>query len=347
MSKCAVGVKFEMVSFASAARQRLLARAAFLYYVEGWTQRQIAEHVGVSRATAGRLVASARATGVVRIEILSDLRGQVEIELALESAYSLVEAVVVDSAEVNVGGSADLGWGCADMLTRRLKPGMTLALGWGSNPNEWIGRTAEVLQINALTGTIAEDLIVVQMAGAAPNDPSRVNPMRTVSAIADALVAKEILIAAPLYVDSAATVRGLLADRRISAAMVAIAGADICMFGIGHVSTTAPLYRSGYLDDDRVAELQQRGAVGDICGRFFDAAGRPLVGGLADLTLSVELDTITSRPLRVATAAGLERVEALRGAFIGGLANAVVTDTATALGLLQRAALPPHKGRKP
>ena len=330
-----------------AAKHRLLVRAAVLYYVEGWTQRQIAEHLGVSRATAGRLVASARATGVVRIEIVSGLGRQVGTELALENAYGLAEAVVVDPAEVHRGGTVDLGQGCADLLARRLNPGMILAFGWSSDPNEWIGRTAEVLQASRRTGAVVPNVTVVQMAGAAPADPSRVNPMRTVSAIADALAANEILIAAPLYVDSPATVRSLQADRGIATALAATARADICMFGVGHVARTTPLYRSGYLDDDRLAEMQQRGAVGDICGRFFDAAGRPLTGGLADLTLSAELDSISSRPLRVAAAAGPERVEALRGAFIGDLANAVVTDTPTALALIQRAHPTRNKHGKP
>lgn len=319
------------------AKRRLMGRAAVLYYIEGWTQRQIADHLGISRATAGRLVATARMTGVVRIEITPELSRQVATELALETAYSLVEAVVVDPADIHAGGTVDLGQGCADLLIRRLTPEMTLGFGWGSNPNEWIGRTAEVLQHRRRTGTFAPDITVVQMAGAASSDPDRVNPMRTVSAVADALVADEMLISAPLYVDSPATVRGLLADRGIAAAMAAIARADICVFGVGHVSKSAPLYLSGYLDDERLAELQQRGAVGDICGRYFDAAGRPLTGGLADLTLSVELDTLRSRPLRVAIAAGPERIDALRGALVGGLANAIVTDTPTALALIERA----------
>lgn len=75
--------------------------------------------------------------------------------------------------------------------------------------------------------------------------------------------------------------------------------------------------------------------VGDICGRFYDARGKAVNGALADRTLAVGLDVLKTRPLRIGVAAGAERVEALRGAFVGELANAVVTDTGTAAALLE------------
>ena len=48
---------------------RLALRAATLYYLDGLTQAEIASRLGVSRPTAGRLVARAKARGLVRIEV--------------------------------------------------------------------------------------------------------------------------------------------------------------------------------------------------------------------------------------------------------------------------------------
>lgn len=318
-------------------KQRLLVRAAVMYYVEGATQLDIARHLGVSRATAGRLVAQARATGIVRIEIVSGITRQVETELALESRYGLQEAVVVDPADTDAAGHVDLGHGCADILARRVKPGAVIGLGWSSDPHEWIARTAEVLRTLRRPGgdvTDVTDVTVVQLAGAAPSDPTRMDPTQTVSAVADALGARAMLIAAPLYVDNAATVTSLRADRGISTALETVARADICMFGVGHVSASTPLYANGYLDEATLQQLQRQGAVGDAVGRFFGPGGQAVTGALADRTLSTELDVIRTRPLRVAVAAGPERVEALRAALSGGLANAVVTDAPTAHALL-------------
>src|SRR5213080_2831128 len=49
---------------------RLALRAATLYYLDGLTQAEIASRLGVSRPTAGRLVARAKAKGLVRIEVV-------------------------------------------------------------------------------------------------------------------------------------------------------------------------------------------------------------------------------------------------------------------------------------
>src|SRR5437879_12239114 len=49
---------------------RLALRAATLYYLDGLTQAEIASRLGVSRPTAGRLVARAKARGVVRVDVV-------------------------------------------------------------------------------------------------------------------------------------------------------------------------------------------------------------------------------------------------------------------------------------
>jgi len=320
------------VPLPSVDKQRLLVRAAVMYYVEGATQMEIARHLGVSRATAGRLVAQARAVGIVRIEIVSGITRRVETELALENRFGLQEAVVVEADDT---GHVDLGQGCADVLARTLRPGAVVGLGWSSNPDEWIARTAEVLRTLRRAADDVPDVTVVQLAGASPSDPTRTDPAQTVSAVAEALGARPVLVAAPLYVDNAATVASLRADRGISSALDLVARADTCLFGVGHVSRTTPLFANGYLEQRDLDELQAVGAVGDAVGRFFGRDGRAVGGPLAERTLSAELDLLGSRPLRVAVAAGSERVEPLRAALAGGLANAVVTDTATAHSLLE------------
>src|SRR5438309_1118842 len=77
---------------------RLALRAATLYYLDGLTQAEIAGRLGVSRPTAGRLVARAKAKGLVRIEVVvppmlqDDLHASEEREL--EVKFGLTEVVV-------------------------------------------------------------------------------------------------------------------------------------------------------------------------------------------------------------------------------------------------------------
>src|SRR5258705_12244758 len=75
---------------------RLALRAATLYYLDGLTQAEIASRLGVSRPTAGRLVARAKAKGLVRIEVVlpPDMRDHLpaDAERGLEQRYGPIQA---------------------------------------------------------------------------------------------------------------------------------------------------------------------------------------------------------------------------------------------------------------
>jgi len=73
----------------------VLYRAAHLYYLEDATQAEIAVILGTSRPTVSRLLAEARATGIVRIEVRDpSLGSSAELARALERALGLRAAYV-------------------------------------------------------------------------------------------------------------------------------------------------------------------------------------------------------------------------------------------------------------
>ena len=50
-------------------KKKLLAKLAYLYYVEDKSQSQIAAETGIYRTTVSRMLAEAKKEGVVKIEI--------------------------------------------------------------------------------------------------------------------------------------------------------------------------------------------------------------------------------------------------------------------------------------
>src|SRR5688572_26837061 len=75
----------------------LKVKAAWLYYVEGLTQEQIARHLNISRLKVLRMLAACNEEGIVRISIEGETSSQVKLERNLEARYGLEEAVVVPS----------------------------------------------------------------------------------------------------------------------------------------------------------------------------------------------------------------------------------------------------------
>nr|WP_238847344.1 sugar-binding domain-containing protein [Nocardia arthritidis] len=310
---------------------RLALRAAELYHLEGATQAEIAAKLGVSRPTAGRLVAKARAQGLVRIEINvpPDLRATVhtDLERDLERRYRLTEAVVLGQVFAeSASGTQALGRAAAALLGRRLQPTDTLGFTWGP---EIVAIAQELRTRNTRCAT------VVQLDGSLTAIDYQTGVDYTLGRCATQLQATPIRLHAPLYADPA-TVTALSRDSVLGKALAIGAAADVMVFGVGPVSTATTLFAGSYLDTALLDELRELGAVGEIGGRFFRRDGEPVGGPLPERTVGVTLDAVRDCPTSVLVSGGEPKYEAIFGALNGGLATVLVTDADCARWLLER-----------
>lgn len=315
---------------------RLALRAATMYYLDGLTQAEIAKRLGVSRPTAGRLVARAKANGLVRIEVVippglrDDLHADEEREL--ERRYGLTEAVVVAAPRFDPGPPGDpslytgIGRAAAALLLRRLAPGDVLGITWGPE---------QAAVAMALTSGLATCRTVVQLDGAITTADYQTGTEFILGRCAQMLQADIVRLPAPLYAD-AATVASLRADSMLSRTLEAGRTADAMLFGVGAASTATTLFEGSFLNAETLDELLDLGAVGEIGGRFFDAEGTPVDSGLQERTLSVPLEDIRACPKTILIAGGAGRHRATLGAVRGGLAKLLVCDIDCARYLLDQ-----------
>jgi deoxyribonucleoside regulator len=338
VSKCSHGVEGDRVALdLHGASLRMMTRAAVLYYRVGLTQQAVATRLGISRPTVGRMLAKAQRMGVVTVQINSPVAHVVEAEMALQAAFRLEAVVVVEATDLDDEEASrnDLARGCSEVILSRLKPGLVIGLGW-SRTLQYI---ASHLDDSVLPLDRLDPVTVVQLDGATSPETDQSHPILGLIAVATALDAKQVLLPAPLFTDSEATALGLMRDRSVAEAMALAAQADMCVFGIGDLSNETTLHLSGEINSQQLGELVASGAVGDICGRYFDIEGQPLDNELSRCTMSLPLEVLATRPLRVAAAGGVGRVPAILAALRGGLANALVTDPITAHALLEAASL--------
>jgi deoxyribonucleoside regulator len=116
-------------------------------------------------------------------------------------------------------------------------------------------------------------------------------------------------------------------------------GADVALVGIGARGrgSSALLFNDRYLSQAEVDEIDEAGAVGDICGRLFDAEGRACRVSVMGRVIGLELDTIRQLPEVIAIATGRDKAEAIRAALRGGLIRILVTDADAARAVLDDA----------
>lgn len=313
---------------------RLALRAATLYYLDGLTQAEIAGRLGVSRPTAGRLVARAKAKGLVRIEVVvpptlqDDLHETEEREL--EAKFGLTEAVVtghgIDTgAPGRPAAFASVGRAAAALLMRRLAAGDVLGFTWGPE---------QVAVATALSPGVASCRTVVQLDGAMSTAAYQTGMELILSRSADALRANAIRLPAPLYAD-ASTVASMRNDSVISQTLEAGRRADTMLFGVGAASTSTTLFEGSFLDIRMLDELVALGAVGEIGGRFFDAEGTPIVTELVSRSVSVPLEDIRACAKTILISSGSAKHRATLAALRGKLAKLLVCDIECARWLLE------------
>ncbi|QIS11295.1 sugar-binding transcriptional regulator [Nocardia arthritidis] len=297
---------------------RLALRAAELYHLEGATRAEIAAKLGVSRPTAGRLIAHAKAHGMVRVEIgvTNAWHSAVHtpLEHALEARFGLVEAVVLgESGGDESPGDQALGHAAAALLVRRLRRTDTLGYTWGPET---------VALAKAIRARTARCAAVVQLNGAMTSAEYRTGADYILGRCATLLQARPVSLPAPLYAD----VGVLTADYLVSQALSIGTAADIMVFGTGPVGPASTLCTGGYLDAAALDELRAAEAVGEIGGRFFRIDGSQVGGALSARTIGVSLAAVRDCRTSVLVSGGVAKHEAVLGALNGGLAKVLVTD---------------------
>jgi deoxyribonucleoside regulator len=319
---------------AGADELRLALRAATLYYLDGLTQADVAVRLGVSRPTAGRLIARAKAKGLVRIEVAipPDQRDNLHAdeEAELERTFGLTEAVVIAGSVDALGPLDDsttwapVGRAAARLLARRLEDTDVLGFTWGPE----VVAVAKALRAGAATCRT-----VVQLDGAQTKVDYQTGTEYVLGRCAEQLQADVIRLPAPLYADPA-TVASLRKDSMISRALGAGRNAAVMMFGVGPVSTSTTLFEGSFVDNRMLDRLSAAGAVGEIGGRFFTADGTVLDADMASRAVSVPLEDVRRCPTSILLTGGTAKHEAALGALRGGFVRILVCDLDCARWLL-------------
>jgi deoxyribonucleoside regulator len=309
---------------------KLLTKISILYYRDGLTHQEIADRLGMSRQTVGRFIERSRQEGVVNIQIKSPLLFATELETCLEKEFNLKEAVVVSPAvEGEEAVKEALGMAGAEFLERHISSGDTLGISWGSTVLE-VGRQLKSVKRKNIT--------IVQLNGSMDVGKYSTRMEYIVGLVAEAFGANMVTFSAPMLVDRPEILDSLLSDSRIATALNIARKANIAIFGVGAVSESSSPYRAGYYDKKLLEKVQRDGAVGEICGRFYDGSGRPCSPKLDRRMLAVELDSLKQKTLSIAVAGSLHKIEAILGMLRGQYCNVLITDEVTAEALIAESA---------
>ena len=320
--------------------------AASMYYVQGETMEVIARHLGVSRSTVSRLLARARAQGVVRISLVQP-GGAGSLEGHLAQVFGVRARVVPvreGTTEIHrlqqVAGVAathmvDLVADLAEQAGARpgrdgVGPGVVVGVAWGTTMSE----VSAVLPSRPVPG-----LTVVQLNGA--SDPVHEGPSATevLSRMRDALGARTISFPVPAFFDHVATREAMWSERSVRRVLAVARRARLVVFGVGALDGALPsqVYAGGHLSASDRAVLRRQRVVGDVCTVLLRGDG-----SWRDISLNARATGPTPAqlariPRRLCVVAGTGKARALLAALRARVATDLVVDDATARAVLELA----------
>ncbi len=295
----------------------LATRAAWLSYIGGYTQSDIAKRLGVSRAKAHRLIAQAHDNGLVKVFIEGEPADCIAYEEGLVRRFGLRNCIVAPALGDEGDGEGEfaaVGAAAARFLHRMLSAmdrGALVGVGKGRSLAAAIGRMPALKR---------PDLRFVSVSGSLTRKLSA-NPFDAVQRLVARTGGEGYFLPVPYLAASAAEKEVLLAQKSVQDMLALARRAELFVIGIGTLEQDAHIRQVGMVSEAEWDELRGLGAVGDIMGSFIDIEGRPVDSAVNGHALGLGMEDLRGRAV-VAVVAGHGKAKAV----LGALRTGIVTD---------------------
>lgn len=306
-----------------------LRLAARLYYVDGFSQGDVAQFVNVSQAKVSRMLAIARSRGIVSISVLDyDPRNAV-LEAALRSRLGINDIAVIKNVPEGAQSEARMAVGHfgASLLDPLVPAGSIVAISGGRTMRELIRMLPKARRKN---------LTIIQSMGSLENEAGPVDASELARLMAQRWHGKFITMATPAYVTDETAHDRVMAQEGMQEAFQMLGSANVALVGVGTLENSI-FAEHGILTPADAVDLETAGAVGEICGRFYDIRGNECHTPWRQRVVSMTLDILRSVPCVIGVVAGADRSLAVLSAIRGRLINSLVIDERGATALLDLA----------
>lgn len=238
-------------------------RIAWLYYIEGLTQDEVATKVGLNRSRVLRILAASRLDGTVQIRVTTRLSHCVELERALEKKWGLTKAIVVPTPQDEAQLRNIIGAEVGAYISQALTANMTIGLGWGKTLSA---------AVPAIVPRNPDGVRVMSLLGGLTR-VSEQNPSEFAWRVAARLGAECYMMAGPVFAPDPPTRDALARHTGMSDIFLRARSLDMAIVSVGDLTPHSVFREYGLLSSDELASLERAGAIGDLLCHFVDAEG--------------------------------------------------------------------------
>jgi DNA-binding transcriptional regulator LsrR (DeoR family) len=294
--------------------RELLTRIAWMYYLGGMNQQEIADEFSFTRVKVTRLLKQAVECGIVHITIGKSYFSLFSLENELKKVSGLRYCIVVPSVGDLVDAlSRGLAYLCGDIIGIRGNLGVGLSRSLNHVALYLDKKKCRINSVVSICGTTTPNLSL--------------KSVNSGYSIAQALGVEFYTIWAPVIVGPEVNGKAIMQDRYISMVLEMANNVDYALVGIGNADASQ-LIESKYISDDDYKSIMACNVEGEILGHYFTIDGTVKPTIIDDRLISVDL------PMKcpvLAAAGGPAKIRVITGAIRSGLIQGLVTDEKTAI----------------
>ncbi len=307
-------------------------RAAWLSFVGGRTQGEIASQLGVSPAKVHRLIAHAQKAGYVKFQIDGRPKECLELEKELADHFRLSNCII----------APDLGSGDDDSTLRAVAASASqfltgLLTGTGlARLGVGMGRTLTAA-VEAMPRMARSDLEIMSICGSLTRTLAA-NPYDIVQKMQERTGGIGYYLPVPYFAENQDEKAMFLTQRSVQDLMARARQSDAFLIGIGSVENEGHLVQRGVISKQEQENLLSGGAVSDLMGRFLTIEGKLAPDPLGDCAVGLHFDEVRGSRV-IALVSGESKADATLAALRTGVITDLVTDETLARALSARVGL--------
>lgn len=305
------------------AKDDIIFKAAWYYYIEGMTQLQISELLGISRMKVVQYLDQARQDGMVQFKVRSEQGNRLQLEKDIIDKYGLIDAYIVPTSPNNINKS--IAKAAAQYINEKLQDNDYINIGYGETISyalhyllSYLDKKVSFISLAGGVSVYANSLIGSSQKG---------NGMSPASIH---------LIPAPLIVSTPELAEAFCNEKSVKNIMEMTASSEYTLIGIGALDKAATIYKEGHITDSDLHLLERKGAIGDILSQFYDKDGKKIDVELHKRLISVDLESLKERKNVIGVAGGEAKLISMHAALTSGVVDILITDEESARALIEK-----------
>lgn len=307
-------------------REQFLYEISKLHYIDKISQKELASMYEVSTATISRTLQEAEDLEIVCIKVNDILGINRRLEKDLEAKYGLKKAIIsVVPYDDEIIIKSIIGKSAASYINEIIQENMTVGIAWGSSLYE---------MVKFLKSKPLNNLKVVDLIGSIGKLFSNTNASELARKFAQNFNAKNYFLNSLAMVQNKETKDCLMMEEEIKDVLDMTKELDMAIISIGNVNFNSIIVKDLKIDKDVIEDIKSKGALGDICFRFFDQNGNKIDTEFDDKIIGIDLEDFKKVKIKICISGGLSKLEAIEAAIRNRLVDILITDSLVSESLL-------------